>query len=272
MGSIPAPAGEPASLNIEDLSGQSLGLSPRLRGNLQQGPATTDLRERRVYPRACGGTLCPQVSRDRIFYHAGLSPRLRGNRLDVRHDPVFKHSGLSPRLRGNPRHPVIGGRHASAVYPRACGGTQSVGSSAITAGFPTKVYPRACGGTPCEKSPRLGAPSIRIDGSIPAPAGEPPLAQMTLQRASDTAVYPRACGGTDCFSRGQMSRRPGLSPRLRGNPAWAAIRARAHVQGLSPRLRGNRTCWPPMRQLVKLRSIPAPAGEPGPSRPGQVRL
>ena len=152
--------------------------------------------------------------------------------------------GLSPRLRGN-RQP-------------GCAEVGGPGSIPAPAGEPTcralssvdrSVYPRACGGTPLAiriwpvligLSPRLRGnrryelQAERVNGSIPAPAGEPRL----LQHAWRTRwVYPRACGGT----------RPSLSN------AWVNL-------GLSPRLRGNQRR---RRHYHKqLWSIPAPAGEP----------
>ena len=70
--------------------------------------------------------------------------------------------------------------------------------------------------------------------SIPAPAGEPPSSRLAPER---TWVYPRACGGTSC---------PSAPPPC--------------CPGLSPRLRGNRKHGP--TSTARLRSIPAPAGEP----------
>ena len=114
------------------------------------------------------------------------------------------------------------------------------------------VYPRACGGTPV-----AWVPSSRRRRSIPAPAGEP---------------------------RSHGCRRPaveGLSPRLRGNPGRmgavvppSKVYPRAcggtyvrhnlsdYEEGLSPRLRGNLRPAQPIG--LRRRSIPAPAGEPGP--------
>ena len=138
------------------------------------------------------------------------------------------------------------------VYPRACGGTFPIGTSKTTGtglsprvrGNPlgqierldlSTVYPRACGGTlswceislhPDGLSPRVRGNRFR--GSPASPA-----------RATSLPVYPRACGGTALVSSWRSSGN-GLSPRLRGNrrPGW-----RGHGRG---------------------RSIPAPAGEPGP--------
>ena len=89
-------------------------------------------------------------------------------------------------------------------------------------------------------SPRLrgnrawGGLGAGLERSIPAPAGEP-ANTGTIERIPK--VYPRACGGT-------------LS--------WAA--QEAAVGGLSPRLRGNLS--ENDSQVIIIRSIPAPAGEP----------
>ena len=71
----------------------------------------------RVYPRVCGGTGpgCPILEAKR-----GLSPRVRGNRVEV-----------------NVRASEIGSIPACAGEPRARGRTGSSG----------RVYPRVCGGT-----------------------------------------------------------------------------------------------------------------------------
>ena len=110
------------------------GLSPRLRGNRRQTllpygkrrsiPAfagespepTLQTVIDRVYPRVCGGIACG-------FYIGlaaiGLSPRLRGNHLDVpavgvhaRSIPAFAGESSSDGLRCPVRQ----------VYPRVCGG------------------------------------------------------------------------------------------------------------------------------------------------------
>ena len=111
-GSIPAPAGEPASQSAI-------------------GPVDA------VYPRACGGT---SARLSFLRGNAGLSPRLRGNLVEVVR--YVLEGGLSPRLRGNLptpwlADPALGSipapageppscqrqRHGRWVYPRACGGT-----------------------------------------------------------------------------------------------------------------------------------------------------
>ena len=141
--------------------------------------------------------------------------------------------------------------------------------------------------------------------SIPACAGEP---LCYRKRRYGNRVYPRVCGGT---SPGWPSApgSPGLSPRVRGNPAstsrmgkpWRSIpacagepasggtasraaavyprvcggtrRAGRHAgrrQGLSPRVRGN-----PIVESVRngnTRSIPACAGEPHPAQASAVGM
>ena len=157
------------------------------------------------------------------------------------------------------------------------------------------VYPRACGGTVVGNvvnstlkglSPRLrGNQQVKgyckiWGGSIPAPAGEPLCAAVERDRSS---VYPRACGGTKLRYALFISSR-GLSPRLRGNLCYPGHPARplpvypracggtmrrplgleVASPGLSPRLRGNQQ--PAGIGLEPTRSIPAPAGEPSPSK------
>ncbi len=214
LGSIPACAGEPRTVNH-------------------------CLTEARVYPRVCGGTTTrpPPTSPVR-----GLSPRVRGNRR--RKAPAQNRSGSIPACAGEPRTPCCIGRRRR-VYPRVCGGTflrfsiasmraglsprvrGNLGSSAevdvyggsipACAGEPfrqaespgaRRVYPRVCGGTMLfvrslfdgwGLSPRVRGnrdgfrDQSAKDGSIPACAGEPgaPGARRRRQR-----VYPRVCGGT----------------------------------------------------------------------------
>ena len=191
VGSIPAPAGEPFAASWRARYQTWLGLSPRLRGNRPD--------------RTCHTLGCTAK---------GLSPRLRGNRPQFRHhcrlhrqgsipapagEPrrswraaAIHVAGLSPRLRGNRAQRGAGARcPLGQVYPRACGGTERLPLS-----FDRKcsVYPRACGGTSMARNPLLPnsgsglSPRLRGNqdlavlrsvasaGSIPAPAGEPWLA------------------------------------------------------------------------------------------------
>ena len=92
LGSIPACAGEPASL-----SGTS--------------------RANGVYPRVCGGTLPNQST---AVIRTGLSPRVRGNHI-VTID-ASDRQGSIPACAGEPRHGTAVGS-VQQVYPRVCGGT-----------------------------------------------------------------------------------------------------------------------------------------------------
>ena len=144
-----------------------------------------------------------------------------------------------------------------------------------------------------------GARDFQLLGSIPAHAGEPLRATLSLCLPR---VYPRACGGTAALAarmRGAM----GLSPRMRGNPGPSgegfqrvgsipahagepvfgicpqarnrvypracggtatATRRATRIRGLSPRMRGNRPCS--LHDHFLLGSIPAHAGEPIPPK------
>ena len=152
------------------------GLSPRVRGNRRasSGPchnagsiparagepigATEHINRRRVYPRACGGTIrSGRMGADRT----GLSPRVRGNHL--RDEQHVAAEGSIPARAGEPE-----------LQQRSRGSL--------------KVYPRACGGTLSE-TPAAPCPGR----SIPARAGEPGRANFIGRRLT---VYPRACGGT----------------------------------------------------------------------------
>ena len=154
--SIPAHAGEPAkkSAFAADMQvyprtcggtaavpagpGDPGGLSPHMRGNPfgknqavsikrsipahagEPGPYCLARKERRVYPRTCGGTRKKKRRRGR---YAGLSPHMRGNPRRRRPTPpcigsIPAHAG-EPRARSTARMP-------SSVYPRTCGGTWSV--------------------------------------------------------------------------------------------------------------------------------------------------
>ena len=55
-----------------------------------------------------------------------------------------------------------------------------------------------------------------MEGSIPACAGEP---LIESSKPENIRVYPRVCGGTHSGRMGGLAR-PGLSPRVRGNPFW----------------------------------------------------
>ena len=233
-----------------------------------------------VYPRACGGTVNNTFSN---IISTGLSPRLRGNQRHPTRD--WNGSGSIPAPAGEPA-PMPVPYTCAEVYPRACGGT----------GYAASRVAPVQGLSPRLRGNRLPLPEyIRVIGSIPAPAGEPPLAHLV---SPSSWVYPRACGGTTQHKQPQ-DMKEGLSPRLRGNlhqccgcptergsipaPAgepihsglrnslfWVYPRACGGTigilmpvlmaYGLSPRLRGNLLSI--LYVLYLYRSIPAPAGEP----------
>ncbi len=215
------------------------GLSPRVRGNLRVGVNGPDIAGsipacagepsapagshslQRVYPRVCGGT---QRGANLCQRQCGLSPRVRGNRIDVDADNLHRRS--IPACAGEPAgvDVAVG---VAGVYPRVCGGTT----------WPTGTYTNEVGLSPRVRGNRhLVRPGADTPGSIPACAGEPPEG---CHRSGRGTVYPRVCGGTG---------RPIQRPCNRG--------------GLSPRVRGNPPPTPATRYSCG--SIPACAGEPGP--------
>ena len=172
------------------------GLSPRVRGNPKSiGPLSLSTRSipartgeppspppfrptGRVYPRAYGGT-------DHIgplnWKSQGLSPRVRGNRID--YIPAHACYGSIPARTGEPVF-HFGGLLSSRVYPRAYGGTADRLRRCIIG---RGLSPRVRGNRRVE----LGAVSSR--GSIPARTGEPLVSDF---RCHEGRVYPRAYGGT----------------------------------------------------------------------------
>ena len=174
-----------------------------------------------VYPRVCGGTLpINQGHGD----SQGLSPRVRGNR-PLANEKVLSMRSI-PACAGEPQSssPV---RPSDRVYPRVCGGTPwgsrppscEWGLSPRVRGNPDpspgeSVSPRsipACAGEP----PPILLHPITKSGSIPACAGEPEASALSVAVFS---VYPRVCGGTPREVHA-VPAAPGLSPRVRGNPA-----------------------------------------------------
>ena len=192
------------------------GLSPRVRGNragdaIDPGcagsiPACAGEPEQRnerhisyrVYPRVCGGTFHVQL---RFNVKKGLSPRVRGNRLDkLRND---KRLRSIPACAGEPDR-LDTNRGLDKVYPRVCGGT--AGGMMMDDGYPG-LSPRVRGNRPHLHRTLSGA------GSIPACAGEPMAEPGPKARPW---VYPRVCGGTAKMNLSPAARL-GLSPRVRGN-------------------------------------------------------
>ena len=171
------------------------------------------------YPRVCGGT---QRSLYRLATGGGLSPRVRGNRLSRL--PYSIGQGTIPACAGEPLQSDIR-KIAHRDYPRVCGGTPQTGRSLK---WMLGLSPRVRGN-------RLTSHWARWRcGTIPACAGEPPVAFVGKHLGAD---YPRVCGGT--------------SVRV---PPYA------NIKGLSPRVRGN--LWARFAYHHRQRTIPACAGEP----------
>ena len=172
-----------------------------------------------VYPRAYGEAARAAL---RLLKQAGLSPRLRGSQVVTATNRHITRSIPAPT--GKPPRRYL--RHVAVeVYPRAYGeAVVGIGETAEGAGL----------------SPRLrGSRSVAIwvctdDRSIPAPTGKPPPGTLVSQHRW---VYPRAYGEA-LQESGLGLPRVGLSPRLRGSPAWL------------------------IESLYSLRSIPAPTGKP----------
>ena len=195
---------------------QGDGLSPRVRGNPQMDrdlhghqrsiPACTGEPKsrrsiqtyRKVYPRVYGGTPKSKLTSGT---RGGLSPRVRGNRVDC----------------------LSSGRRVRSIP--ACTGEPVI---TVPDDLPTGVYPRVYGGTRTRRASRLYrrglSPRVRgnpysshgvllMTRSIPACTGEP---SRQRHRQSQAWVYPRVYGGTVCKWCGKMTQR-GLSPRVRGN-------------------------------------------------------
>ena len=235
----------------------SVGLSPRVRGNHDDVARQHRLRRsipacageprwwrrgprcHRVYPRVCGGTSVRDLP---MVAGEGLSPRVRGNRVQGSHPPAGP--GSIPACAGEPGLRGRCGR-PPRVYPRVCGGT-GAGRRRLAAepGLSPRVRgnhalcvlnPACTGSIPaCAGNLERLLRRPRAWGSIPACAGEPGVA--TLYHA-DARVYPRVCGGT----------------------GWMPEEYAAHA-GLSPRVRGNRLVVDD--EAKQARSIPACAGEP----------
>ena len=255
-----------------------MGLSPRLRGNLdgrlgihqQHGsipalagepkPYACGTRTAKVYPRACGGTALKAISSAPA---SGLSPRLRGNPAQSTSAGYSRWS--IPALAGEPFCRKRGSAR-NAVYPRACGGTRQ---KVLYQPQQIGLSPRLRGNL---HALHVEAPHV---GSIPALAGEPLDANVGF--IDGRGLSPRLRGNQDAAFSAHVATRsiPALAGEpssLTGRSSGIAVYPRAcggtstpaaltlKAPGLSPRLRGNQPAasrsWRPGR------SIPALAGEP----------
>ena len=193
------------------------GLSPRTRGRPKQvvardvvrgsipanagetSPSPAPKPTRRVYPRERGGDTREKLARDTA---SGLSPRTRGRREIG--EFLVSQCGSIPANAGETvsRVDVFG---QPRVYPRERGGDSPR----------YEELERDAGLSPRTRG-RLDhrVQRIRVDGSIPANAGE----TCRCQRSSASSrVYPRERGG-DGPILPQALGVEGLSPRTRGRP------------------------------------------------------
>ena len=234
-GSIPAGAGEPRCRRVRRR--QTLGLSPRARGNHEERAALRILQG--SIPAGAG----EPASDDGAAAQTRVYPRGRGGTSDRAASPMLS-KGLSPRARGNPRFRAPRGQDRGSI-PAGAGEPEAF----PPARHPDRVYPRGRGGTTygsedgdsnvglsprARGNPQLRRPDQGGAGSIPAGAGEP---RRCARRNGFRRVYPRGRGGT-AFPPARKEVEPGLSPRARGNPGKSA------------------------RSNQRSGSIPAGAGEP----------
>ena len=254
-GTIPAGAGEPdQSLHREQIAGDHprgcggtgrvdepalgrAGPSPRVRGN----------RGAKRGERPCAGTIPAGAGEPALGFGWGRlfwdHPRGCGG---TRHASAGgrRSRGPSPRVRGNPARRCAARTRAGTI-PAGAGEPMRSNRRALDIGD----HPRGCGGTglllflqPLDPgpSPRVrGNPGNlhgrgKVDGTIPAGAGEPPNGTSRRAHSRD---HPRGCGGT-------LARR---KPFIQ-------------AQGPSPRVRGNRRAFEDAK--IFKGTIPAGAGEP----------
>ena len=222
QGPIPACAGQPKNedhavaprwayprvcgATYDTKAGQrcSLGLSPRVRGNLSKpedfnllfGPipacagqprsGSRQKGHRRAYPRVCGAT--PALTSSPLSA-SGLSPRVRGNLLP--RPPEKNCPGPIPACAGQPRMDA----HCTGpggAYPRVCGAT---GLRLSLQGCLRGLSPRVRG------NPYSLMCMVAALGPIPACAGQP---RMPMRGPRCRGAYPRVCGATE---RGRTGKR-----------------------------------------------------------------
>ena len=214
----------------------SEGSSPRVRGTLLYGEATT--KTIGIIPACAGNTFrilsTYHVARDhpRVcgehcgFAYAGISvtgssPRVRGTRVQGR--GVGLGRGIIPACAGNTerRHEH---RPADGDHPRVCG----------EHGGDVKAKPTAPGSSPRVRGTQcIPKTAHHIFGIIPACAGNTTLARHSIVQARD---HPRVCG-EHVLTCGVMCGTWGSSPRVRGtlNRLWPQL----NVWGIIPACAGN---------------------------------
>ena len=219
------------------------GLSPRVRGKPAR-LAAVEVRAGSI-PACAGETPGGRLGR----WSAAVYPRVCGGNITIRPSNT-RTKGLSPRVRGK-RNAMLPKHWHIRSIPACAGETGNRRSAAPE----PPVYPRVCGGNAPPRaiqrvaeglSPRVrgklfdagGVPLFK--GSIPACAGE---AGENPAQPGMAGVYPRVCGGSH-FPTLRAARQHGLSPRVRGKPSSLCAIGRP------------------------ARSIPACAGEAGPSGSG----
>ena len=157
-----------------------MGLSPRLRGNLEghyrtctsygsipapAGEPQRDRCERRprgVYPRACGGTIVDEFARKSGPIRSIPAPAGEPARHGLQRP--MRSRGSIPAPAGEPTVANFRPNLLKRVYPRACGGTPS---SSLKWAYQSGLSPRLRGN-------RRRSPGALLQvRSIPAPAGEP---------------------------------------------------------------------------------------------------
>ena len=193
---LPPPPPLTSGIGYRFVEGQSMDLSPRMRGNLydfiiakiSRGSIPTHAGKpwgwgrmaisQGVYPHACGETLW-DIATTSLF--KGLSPRMRGNLLH-RHRPA-RCNGSIPTHAGKPFGDA-GSVWRCGVYPHACGETC----------YAQSLRPERSGLSPRMRGNHtLDARSLVLMGSIPTHAGKP---GNGLRMVALYGVYPHACGET----------------------------------------------------------------------------
>ena len=144
-GLSPRVRGNPRRRSNRLTNGKSQGLSPRVRGNQVRGNDCACLDGKRVYPRACGGTLLDGhtsvgVASDTVYPRA-----CGGTHVSASFDEKTK--GLSPKVRGNQFNSLGSCSPAMTVRSIPARAGEPVISARLTPLAVKRVYPRACGGT-----------------------------------------------------------------------------------------------------------------------------